>query len=128
MSGTLKQGVPPAAFVARAFPGTGGGVCWEPDGTIGFNPSINNIRFSYARASSQFPSPFEFEVSNPSSVISYKITFSTNSEFFTVTPREITIGPRETNKRIQLTVRRDNIDRFGDGLTRFSLVTRIEEI
>lgn len=128
LSGELKRGTPPSTFVMRAFPGLGGGICWEPNEDIGFNPSISDINFSYARASAQFPSSFEFEVSNLSSANSYKITFNTNTDFFTVTPREIIISPRETGKRIQIKLRKDNIDIFGDGTTRFNLVTRVEEI
>jgi hypothetical protein len=128
IDGALKNGFPPTDYVTRAFQGPGGGICFEPASFIGFNPSLNNIRFTYQRATSQFPKPFEFEIDNPSSVISYKVTFDTNTKFFEVTPRQITIGPRQTSQKINISIKRENIGEFGDGLTNFDLSVRVEEI
>ena len=128
IDGELNDGTPPTGYVRRTFTGIGGGVCWEPSTSIGFNPSLNNINFSYQRGSSNFPAPFEFEVDNPSNSVSYEVTFETNSTFFTITPRRITIGPRETSQKINIEVNRNNIGSFGDGLTNFELDVRVEEI
>ena len=56
------------------------------------------------------------------------MTFDTNTRFFEVTPRQITIGPRQTSQKINISINRQNIEQFGDGLTNFDLNVRVEEI
>jgi len=128
VDGVLKNGSPPSDYISRFFSGPAGGLCFEPPSFIGFNPSLNDIRFSYQRASSQFPRPFEFEINNPSSVVSYEVIFETNTKYFEVVPRQITIGPRGTSQKINILVRPNNIEEFGDGLTNFDLNVRVREI
>jgi hypothetical protein len=126
--GKLKTGLPRNNYVSRRFRGPGGGLCFEPASFIGFNPPLDNIRFDYQRAGSQFPSPYGFEVTNPSSVVSYRIMFETNSRFFEVSPKQITIGPSETSQRINISANMQNIDEFGDGFTTFNLKVKVEEV
>jgi hypothetical protein len=128
VNGNLINGFPPDDYVLRRFLGPGGGVCYEPSTFIGFNPSLENIRFIYQRGSSQFPRPFEFEITNPSSAVSYKINFEVDTQLFDVNPRTLTIGPRETSQKINISTRRDNIEEFGDGVTNFDLKVNVEEI
>jgi hypothetical protein len=128
IDGKLNTGTPPAGYVVRSFTGPGGGSCFEPPSFIGFSPAIDNIRFVYQRATSQFPKPFEFEIENPSFAVSYKVTFDTNTKFFEVSPRQITIGPRQTSQKINISVKQQNIEEFGDGFTNFDLRVRVEEI
>jgi hypothetical protein len=131
IDGEVRVGFPRDEFgeyVARIFPGIGGGTCFEPPSFIGFYPPLDNIKFRYQRNSSEFPVPFEFEVQNPSFAVSYKIKFETNTRFFQVTPREIIIEPRETSQIINISLNRQNINEFGDGNTIFDLKVLVEEI
>lgn len=128
IDGKLKNGFPPDDYVLRQFLGPIGGVCYEPSTFIGFNPSLDNIRYIYQRGSSQFPRSFEFEITNPSAAISYLINFEVDTKLFEVVPRRLTVGPRETSQKINISVRRDNINEFGDGITNFDLKVNVEEI
>lgn len=127
IDGELNDGVPPGEYVVRQYRGVVGGVCWEPTSTIGFNPSLNNVNFSYQRGSS-FPAPFEFEVENPSFSTSYLVTFETNTRYFTIIPRQVVVNPREVSEKINISVDVENIEQFGDGITNFNLEVSIEEV
>jgi hypothetical protein len=127
IDGKLYEGTPPSGYRLSSYRGAGGGVCWEPSTDVGFNPSPDGANFTYQRGSSSFPTPFEFEVENPSFGLSYKITFQTNTDYFTVTPREITIDP-QSKRKINIEPRRDRLENLGDGLTNFNLRVDIEEI
>jgi hypothetical protein len=128
LDGKLKTGNPPADFIGRRYPGPSGGICWEPDSFIGFVPALDEISFNYQRGSSLFPDSFEFQVNNPSSAISYKLTFETNFTLFEISPRQLVIGPREVSQRVGVSINKENIQQFGDGTTDFDFRIKVEEI
>jgi hypothetical protein len=80
ITGQFVDGTPPSNFVQVTFTGAGGGTCWEPQGDIGFLPSLTEaLRFTYQRGSSTLPASRIVEVSNTSNSQSQRITMTTNA-------------------------------------------------
>jgi hypothetical protein len=103
----------------------GGTVCWEPIEDVAID--LRDINFTYQRGSNTFPAPQNFRAENSSFGLSYEITLATNNQLFEVSPSKFTLGPRE-NKQISIGVSRNNIERFGDGVSNFNLVVDMQII
>jgi hypothetical protein len=97
----------------------GGSTCWEPIGDIAID--LRDINFTYQRGTANFPAPQNFRAENSSFGLTYEISLNTNNQLFEIKPNKFVLGPRE-NKQISIGVSRNNIERFGDGISNFNLV------
>jgi hypothetical protein len=123
----LETWPPPNGYREVPYSGASGGTCWEPITEVGFDPSISNLTFVYQRGTDAFPAPYYFKAQNPSTAISYRVKFSTNNTYFTITPAEFNIGPRES-VNVSVSLNEPTIPDFGDGVTDFTLRLDITQI
>jgi hypothetical protein len=123
----LELWPPPNGYREVSYGGASGGTCWEPVTEVGFDPSLSNLTFTYQRGTDVFPAPYYFKAQNPSTAISYRVAFSTNNTYFSITPAEFNIGPRET-VNISVALNEPTIPQFGDGVTDFTLRLDITQI
>jgi hypothetical protein len=56
------------------------------------------------------------------------LTFETNFTLFDISPRQLTIGPRQSSQLINISINKQNIEEFGDGITDFDFRVKVEEI
>lgn len=91
IDGNLREGTPPNDFIQVPFPA--GGTCWEPRFDIGFEPSLDSLRFNWRRGSKTYPDIKSFKVINPSNVLTFEIKLTTNPDvILTVNGKETTRG------------------------------------
>lgn len=127
MDTRVREGNPPEDYRLVPDVRPGGTSCWEPITEVGFTPSLRNLSFRYRRGSAIFPDGVSFTAQNPSYGLSYRVRLETNEQLFKITPREFVIGPRD-NQTINISVNRNNINDFGDGVSNFDLILNIEEV
>lgn len=116
LDGTLRDGTPPLDYIQVAYNGAGGGTCWEPSATIGFEPDLDKVlTFDWRRGTATLPDARRFTVVNPSSAVSFEATITTNSNLI-VTPSTFTLNPRSTQVVI-ITPTQALFDALGDGIS-----------
>lgn len=123
--GAEIEGNAPSDYRLVNDPRPGGTVCWEPVEDVAID--LRDINFTYQRGSEVFPSPQNFRAENKSFGLTYEITIATNTQLFEVTPSKFTLGPRD-NKQISIGVSRNNIERFGDGVSNFNLSVDVQVV
>jgi len=134
-SGNLNQGTPPNGYIQAIYIGAGGGFCWEPSTTVGFNPSLAQaLEFEYQRGSSLYPQPKTVTATNPSYAKSYRISLTTNSGIAFLLGNNASngtlsfnLGPRQ-NISFVINVSPELLDILGDGRSSINLTVSIEDL
>jgi hypothetical protein len=129
IDGNLRDGTPPSDQVQRTYNGAGGGVCWEPVTTVGFEPNLAAaFNFTYKRGTSQYPSAVRVRASNPSYAVTYRVKLETNNKIKLNDGNGIlsfTLPPRGTYD-FTLNVSAELYEQLGDGSSTLSLNVEIE--
>jgi hypothetical protein len=127
VDGTLRNGTPPSDYVEVPYTQGGGGTCWEPRAVIGFEPDLNQVlQFSWRRGTSEYPQTKLFNMTNPSSTLTFDVTITTNSQI-TVTPASFKITPRSSQK-VGVTPSAELINALGDGVSNIDFNIEIKEV
>lgn len=125
--GLVKQGTAPAGYREVPFSGAGGGTCWEPAGTVGFAPALNEVlTFVYQRGSSEYPQPKTVVATNPSYGITYRITLQSNPNVL-ILPNSFIIPPRRDVNFI-VNVTPTLLQELGDGTSTLRMSVTVEEL
>lgn len=126
ITGEMEDGTPPSSYISALYSGAGNGICWEPAGEVGFEPSLQEaLTFTYQRGSSELPQPKAIKVVNPSYAITYSITMETNSNII-IEPKTFRLAPRES-KQFTVNVTPELLAQLGDGTSTLDLNITIEQ-
>lgn len=126
IDGVLRDGNPPSSYRSTIYPGAGGGLCWEPAGDVGFEPSLQEtLVFTYQRGSKELPQPRTITAVNPSYAIAYSVTMETNPNVI-IEPRLFRLGPRGSQK-IVINVTPELLAQLGDGSSILDLNISIKQ-
>jgi hypothetical protein len=117
----------PPGYRSAVYVGVGGGICWEPTSEVAIHPNVDDVIFTYMRASGEYPVAQKFTLDNPAYAVYYTVRVLTNSELFDARPAEFQLAPRSTQDFF-ISIREDVIERFGDGTSLFNLQLEILEI
>ena len=126
VSGELKTGNPPSDYVQVAYPGAGGGTCWEPRAVIGFEPNLEEVlTFDWRRGSTSYPEAKTVQVTNSSST-AFEVKVTTSPDII-VTPPTFTVNARSS---ATMTVRptAQLFDALADGISTIQFSIELTEV
>lgn len=126
IDGILRDGNAPVGYQQIQYSGQGGGMCWEPVGTIGFNPPLTSLLFTWQRGSPNLPQPITIVADNPSYGLSYSISITTNPDII-ITPSSFTIPPRGSVP-IVVNVTPALLNALGDGNSTLFMDVNIQQV
>lgn len=126
LDGGLRTGMPPAEYVQVTYTGAGGGTCWEPKATIGFEPDLSEVlKFDWRRGTDTYPEAKNFKITNPSAT-AFAVKVTTNEEIL-VRPSNFNLAPR-SSETITIKATSELLNKLGDGISTINFNVEITEI